>query len=130
MARMVEPYVEIQRALSADSLTEIAARARGVAGEAAKLGAPGDGIREAASKLADESQSLAKARDAFDRLGGELMRYASRGHNSLGADVKIAYCPMKDKYWLQKEPTVQNPYYGKSMLECGRFVTAIPAAYK
>jgi protein SCO1 len=130
MARMVEPYVEIQRALSGDSLTEIAARARDVAAEAAKLGASGDGIREAAAKLADESRSLATARDAFDRLGGELMRFASRGHNSFGADVHIAYCPMKDKYWLQKGQTIQNPYYGKSMLECGRLVSAVPAAYK
>jgi hypothetical protein len=26
---------------------------------------------------------------------------------------------MKKAYWLQKKGDIQNPYYGKEMLECG-----------
>ena len=29
------------------------------------------------------------------------------------------YCPMKKSYWLSKETTIRNPYYGKQMLNCG-----------
>lgn len=28
-------------------------------------------------------------------------------------------CPMAKATWVQKEPEMRNPYYGKSMLECG-----------
>jgi hypothetical protein len=33
---------------------------------------------------------------------------------------------MLKQYWLQKGAKVANPYYGKSMLECGRVVTGLP----
>jgi hypothetical protein len=36
--------------------------------------------------------------------------------------VKVAYCPMARKSWLQKSGTIQNPYYGTAMSDCGRFV--------
>ena len=41
-------------------------------------------------------------------------------------DVKVAYCPMVDKYRLQHGKTIQNPFYGRSMSDCGRIVTKIP----
>ena len=39
----------------------------------------------------------------------------------LGPDVKLAYCPMADKPWLQKDKDIKNPYYGSAMLTCGSF---------
>ena len=30
-----------------------------------------------------------------------------------------ASCPMASARWIQKEGDLRNPYYGKSMLECG-----------
>ena len=30
-----------------------------------------------------------------------------------------ANCPMASARWIQKEGALRNPYYGKSMLECG-----------
>ena len=36
--------------------------------------------------------------------------------------VTIAFCPMAQKYWLQRGDTVQNPFYGKAMPDCGRIV--------
>ena len=35
--------------------------------------------------------------------------------------VKVAFCPMVQKPWLQTASTVDNPYFGKSMLTCGSF---------
>lgn len=34
--------------------------------------------------------------------------------------VYYAYCPMKKAYWLSSETTIKNPYYGSSMLTCGK----------
>ena len=33
------------------------------------------------------------------------------------------FCPMKKAYWLSNETAIKNPYYGSSMLTCGK-VTA------
>jgi len=38
----------------------------------------------------------------------------------------VAYCPMVQKYWLQKGDTIQNPFYGKQMSDCGRIATTLP----
>jgi len=35
--------------------------------------------------------------------------------------VRIAYCPMARKPWLQQDGPLANPYYGKSMPGCGSF---------
>jgi hypothetical protein len=31
----------------------------------------------------------------------------------------VATCPMAKARWIQKDGSIANPYYGKSMLECG-----------
>jgi hypothetical protein len=38
----------------------------------------------------------------------------------------VAYCPMVQKYWLQRGETIQNPYYGKQMSDCGRINATLP----
>lgn len=50
----------------------------------------------------------------------------------LAASVKFttdpvyqAYCPMKKATWLSKDKTIRNPYYGSSMLTCGKVVATI-----
>jgi hypothetical protein len=45
---------------------------------------------------------------------------------ALGDEVTVAYCPMVQKYWLQKGDTIQNPFYGKQMSDCGRIATSAP----
>jgi hypothetical protein len=37
---------------------------------------------------------------------------------------------MVQKYWLQKGETIQNPFYGKQMSDCGRIATALPGSKK
>jgi hypothetical protein len=34
--------------------------------------------------------------------------------------VYIDYCPMKKNYWLSADIQIKNPYYGNSMLTCGK----------
>lgn len=35
------------------------------------------------------------------------------------------YCPMKKTNWLSREQNIRNPYYGSSMLTCGKVVDSI-----
>ncbi|MFY7900897.1 MAG: DUF3347 domain-containing protein [Chitinophagaceae bacterium] len=36
--------------------------------------------------------------------------------------VYYQYCSMKKAYWLSNEKEIKNPYYGASMLNCGKVV--------
>jgi hypothetical protein len=54
------------------------------------------------------------------------MACAKASGASIGSDVKVAYCPMVQKYWLQKGETIQNPFYGKAMSDCGRISADLP----
>jgi protein SCO1/2 len=125
MAPIVEPYLRIQEALSADTLTGTKDAARSIVAEAAKLGAKGDPIRSAASAF-QQSRDLTSARAAFNRLGDAIITFAKSSNVSIGKDVNVAYCPMARKYWLQKGTKIRNPYYGKAMLDCGRINTSLP----
>ena len=68
----------------------------------------------------------AATRALFERLSDALIAFGSHT-NALGADVKVAYCPMLRKHWLQRPGTIQNPYYGPQMPDCGRFVDTLGA---
>ena len=125
LTALVDPYLAIQRALSADRWPGGAASADGVAREAAKLGPAADSIRQAAVRV-HQARELSRARAAFADLSDAILIYAKRSSGTLGADVKIAYCPMAQKYWLQKGEKIQNPFHGTSMSECGRFAAGIP----
>jgi hypothetical protein len=74
----------------------------------------------------ERARDLASARRAFGRLGDAILVAVKEANVSLGDEVKVAYCPMAKKYWLQKGEDVRNPFYGKSMLDCGRIVPGIP----
>ena len=39
--------------------------------------------------------------------------------------VYKVYCPMKKAYWLSSINEVRNPYYGSSMLTCGKVVETL-----
>jgi hypothetical protein len=114
--RLLDAYLQVQRALVSDELPAAVADARIVAAEAAKAGAPAEKIHASADKVASAS-TLAAAREAFGELSGALLAYSDG--KSPRADVKVAYCKMANKPWLQKGDTIQNPYFGKAMAECG-----------
>ena len=125
MKPIVDPYLRIQQALHADTLGDGINDARSIAAEAAKLGSGGAAIEAAAGEF-QKAADLAAARAAFARLGDAIMAYAKASGASVGSDVKVAYCPMVQKSWLQKGETIQNPFYGKAMSDCGRINAGLP----
>ena len=129
MTTIVDPYIRIQLALNADSLTGVTDSARSIATEAAKLGSNGAEIQSAAEQM-QQTADLKAARTAFARLGDAIMIHAKSSGTSIGDDVSVAYCPMVQKYWLQRGDTVHNPFYGKQMSDCGRITPNIPDSLK
>ena len=117
---IVSSYLEIHAQLAADKIDGIKAPAAAIAKSAASMGEPGKKIA-AAAKAVEQAGDLKTARDAFAPLSEAVIAVAKAdGWQGLD-DVKLAYCPMVNASWLQKDVAVRNPYYGSTMLTCGEF---------
>ena len=121
MSRAVlDPYLKIQAALSDDTLDGVKANAGEVATAATALGAPAMKIDTAAVQLASAVE-IDDAREKFGRLSEAIDTYMTGLKLKAPEGVRVAYCPMVHKPWLQTASTIDNPYFGKSMLTCGDF---------
>lgn len=86
-------------------------------------GANGDGLLEHSGQIA-ESKDLKSQREHFAKLSTDMIALAKT--SKISADpVYQLYCPMKKSSWLSSEKTVKNPYYGSSMLTCGKVIETL-----
>ena len=116
---VVKSYLEIQDHLAADRFEDVKGPARTLSSQAAAMGKPGAELAKAATALAGAAD-LKAARDAFGPLSDAVIaRVKADGSKEVTADLRLAYCPMVRKSWLQREEQVRNPYYGSKMLTCG-----------
>ena len=116
-ATITSPYLKLQVALAGDSVDGIFENASAMAEEAVALGGDADAIVVAAKAIA-VAEDIASAREAFGSLSDALIHYSELA--GLG-ELKVAYCPMVDKSWVQEEGPIANPFYGAMMLTCGSF---------
>jgi len=118
MKAIVGSYLEIQGRLAADKVDGIKPAARAIGEQAARMGAEGAAIVKAAKSMEDAAD-LKTAREAFGGLSDAVIAVGTaEGWKDL-PDLRVAYCPMVKKSWLQKDDAIKNPYYGSGMLTCG-----------
>ncbi len=111
------PGLKVQVALAADSFDEVTEAAREIVAAAAKAGGDATPLVEPARSLV-EAADIAAARDAFGPLSDAFIEYA----NEVGlGDLKVAFCPMANKSWVQADGSIANPFHGSLMLTCGVF---------
>jgi hypothetical protein len=115
---VLDPYIQVQTALAADSLSGAQTAAKALSAQAGKLGPALKAVLAPADKLAGAADIKA-ARAAFGELSDAMITMAGAGTGGKG--VRVAYCPMVKKSWLQKDGEIANPYYGSQMLRCGSF---------
>ena len=116
-SRITSPYLKVQVALASDSTDGVSEAAAEIATAAAALGDDGKVLAEAARTLA-ATGDIQAARKAFGGLSDALIEYA----DTVGiGELKVAYCPMADRRWVQKEGAIANPFFGAFMLTCGSF---------
>ena len=72
-----------------------------------------------ALKPISKTNDLEKQRTAFADLSTTLWKVVQRVGKT-DKTVYYQYCPMKKAYWLSLEKKKKNPYYGSSMLTCGK----------
>ncbi|WP_205507633.1 efflux RND transporter periplasmic adaptor subunit [Myxococcus vastator] len=125
-----ESYEAARALLARDAMDGLAARAGELqtALQQAAEATQGDGTplaawlqqgAEAASRLASAKDAEA-ARQHFARVSEALIALASADPR-LQEGWHVFECPMVDgvNQWLQREPTLENPYMGRRMLACG-----------
>lgn len=71
-----------------------------------------------------EGKDLSKQRDQFVNLSSNMVTLAKAVKLS-PQPIYQAYCPMKKAAWLSPVQEIKNPYYGSSMLTCGKLVDNI-----
>jgi hypothetical protein len=119
-AAMIDPYLQVQVALSSDQFAGIAGHAQAIATAATSLGKDAEPIVASAKKLG-AAKDIAAARTAFGEVSDAIEAYATKTKSTYPAGVRVAYCPMVDKPWLTRDKEIRNPYYGASMSTCGSF---------
>jgi hypothetical protein len=115
---VVGSYLEIQAQLAADKVEGLEASATALSTAAASLGKPGEAI-VAAARVLGQAADLEAAREAFGPLSDAVIAAAKAEEWKGLDDVKVAYCPMVNRSWLQKGDSIRNPFYGSAMLTCG-----------
>jgi hypothetical protein len=71
-----------------------------------------------------ESNAISHQREHFTSLSANLFALAKQARLSR-QPIYEDYCPMKKAYWLSGDTAIKNPYFGSSMLTCGKVTTTI-----
>ncbi|MGK2859010.1 MAG: efflux RND transporter periplasmic adaptor subunit [Thermoanaerobaculia bacterium] len=127
VASMLAEYEVVRGILANDTTAGVAD-----AGEALKkateetLEAAPPALIDALGRIAGHAGEIAKAGDlvaarrAFGELGRDLVPLVAMDQ-SLAQSLYLFECPMEQGFnrWIQKAPSMENPYKGQSMLTCG-----------
>ena len=116
---VVKTYLDIHALLTQDKFNDVKGPAGTLASQTAALGKDSAELAKAATTFA-AAKDVKSARDAFGPLSDALIaRVKADGNKDLVSDLKVGYCPMNSKSWIQREESPRNPYYGTAMATCG-----------
>jgi hypothetical protein len=118
MKAIVGSYLEIHGRLAADKVEGIKPAARAIGEQASRMGTEGAAIVKAAKAL-ETAADLKTAREAFGGLSDAVIAAGTAEGWKDIPDLRVAYCPMIRRSWIQKDDAIRNPYYGTGMLTCG-----------
>jgi Cu(I)/Ag(I) efflux system membrane fusion protein len=129
---LFEAYLALGEALAADQLGAAQAAVERLPAALAALAesVTAGGAAYLAADLGSAQQDLAGAKDlealrrAFEPLSQVLHTFARRYGVAGAQTLQLVHCPMafddRGARWLQPLGAVANPYFGASMLRCGR----------
>jgi hypothetical protein len=130
ISNVVTGYLDLKNALVTDNNTAAQLKAKALHDQVIAVKTTGMTPKELstwksyADKLSfdsrhiSESQSIDHQREHFASLSKNIYAVLKvfRINNT---PLYWQYCPMKKASWLSDKQTIENPYYGKSMLDCG-----------
>ncbi len=130
---IVKEYLEMGRLLAADRPVEHSAiQALSKAAEAVVTKVGKGALEPIAKGVLDNANAMHQPniedqRRQFRTLSDyviKLMDHAAPS-KAVGSKLYVVHCPMYPGDWLQADQPVRNPFYGKSMLECGEIARTI-----
>ena len=86
--RVIDPYVQIQRALNLGTVDGIRERAREIATQAKALGPDAEAIRRTATAI-DRLLAIAEVRTAFGTLGNARSQQGQQGRSQARTDKSV-----------------------------------------
>ncbi len=132
-------YLEAQERLAADDLAgflDAAMDLNAKLGAITELGLAGESLaswRTASAKLRVDPSitTIEDARARFEAMSDGVIELQRRFGHAAGETWNIAFCPMafdfKGADWLQRGETINNPYFGEAMLQCGEIRESFPS---
>ena len=120
MKAIIASYLDIHARLFTDKMDGVKPAAAAIAVQASSMGA-GGATMAAAAKRVEAAADLKTAREAFGALSDAVIAAGKAEGWKDVPDIKMAYCPMVNKSWLQKDASIRNPYFGPMMPTCGEF---------
>lgn len=106
----IAPYVQMQEALAKDDMKAALASHKLICDK--ELGELKKSYKDCGKKFKD----IDDLRTSFKTLSNLYLEHGDK--KEMNGYIK-ASCPMAGAKWIQKDGKLANPYYGKSMLECG-----------
>jgi hypothetical protein len=79
------------------------------------------------SRHISESTDISHQREHFASLSKNMYDVV-KAFKANTTVIYWQYCPMKKSSWLSDKPAIENPYYGKEMLDCGSVKETLKAA--
>jgi protein SCO1/2 len=131
MTPSLASYETMRARLAEDDLAGAKAQAVAIAGAATKASTDAGPARQgltdlaAAARAVGSASDIAAARTAFGDLSRNVVALMV-GSPALRSGRFLFQCPMAPGYqkWVQTAPALNNPYWGKRMLTCGRELTS------
>ena len=141
LAEVLDPYLDLKNALVASEARQAATAAKQtqqaleavdmtlVQGKAHQQWMSYLNAMQKTLGIIETNDALEAQRAAFAPLS-EALYQSIQQFGVSGLDAYYQYCPMVDSdqraYWLSKDETISNPYFGEAMLRCGEIREVLP----
>lgn len=124
---LYQNYLEIKDALASDNANKAsdasAAFLKTLASIDSKtVSAKQSELLKNSATAIQQSKDIKLQRKDFFGLSDNMVELM-KNNKIPSSTIFVQYCPMAKGQWLSNKKEIKNPYYGKSMLECG-YVTS------
>jgi hypothetical protein len=104
-------YLKLQEALASDNFQSALKEHKNICDK--ELGHYTENYKDCKKSF----KTIDELRESFKSLSTVYIQNADK---KALTEVQVVECPMARAKWIQKKGEIRNPYYGKSMLECGQ----------
>lgn len=123
LTKLYQNYISIKSSLASDNIEKTSTAAgeflKTVKTVSAKMISQNQLLSlQSDAKTIKQAKSIDTQRKAFYQLSDVMIGLAKENKLS-DKTIFLQYCPMAKGSWLSNEKQIVNPYYGKSMLDCG-----------